>query len=201
MSTEVSMYALAARDAGYDLGGTLFDVWRRPQIKPKMLSQADTTKFLESGEYYGTDFNVEVVNGGAGIGIDQILVDDTPAEIKLSDAKPTKKNPDPPKKIAIRETPEMFGARLLSLIYEEPEKYFVRKEIARTDKDLRKFEKELWAVYQTIKRMEEMGHWWQDESQCEATYKCDYCPICYSNRDVFNGQTPAGFRRYKRGEK
>jgi len=57
------MYAAALRDsdspefrAKYGiaederLGNTLYDVWRRPGIKPKMLSQKDTAALLEMDE-------------------------------------------------------------------------------------------------------------------------------------------------------
>jgi hypothetical protein len=41
------------------------------------------------------------------------------------------------KGFAIRETIGMFGARLLNDIYERPEFYFVRREIARTDAEIK----------------------------------------------------------------
>jgi hypothetical protein len=48
--------------------------------------------------------------------------------------------------------------------------------------------------------MERTGFWFENEQQCEATFKCAFCPICYNNVDVFHGQTPPGFKRLRAEE-
>jgi hypothetical protein len=45
-------------------GNTLYDVWHKPTIKPKMLTQADTKAFIETGTYFDQKFETfEPVNG------------------------------------------------------------------------------------------------------------------------------------------
>ena len=99
---------------------------------------------------------------------------------------------------AIRETIPMYCARLMELIAEEPTKYFQRKEIVRTPKELDKFRAELYSLYSMQKFCEKNGIWYENENQCKATFACQYIPICYgAGADaVCDGKTtPHGFRR------
>ncbi len=190
---ELEQYGIAATDPL--ISGVLYDVWHKPMIKPKKLSMADSKKFVENGEYFGEKFEVEVFNGGPGIGLDSIKVNGTDAEIISGTMpKPTKKNPDPVCPYAIRETPEMFGARLLADIRENPEKHFARKPIARTDEELARFDKEFYNLARVAKFMTDRDLWFVNENRCTATYKCSFYPICFYNVDVSNGQVPEGFK-------
>lgn len=196
LDSQVSMYDLAAKELQRDgtlaeyggvlangplLAGTLYDVWRRPSIRPKKLTQADSKKFAEAGpvaEYCGATFEVS--------GACNIYIDGVEAEVEPGAKEGT---------FTIRETPEMFGARLLQEIYKDPGKYFARKEIARTDDELKDFEWQMYNIYQAMRSMNRHNRWWTDESQCEATFRCPYTSICYNHIDVTDGETPPGFRR------
>ena len=94
---------------------------------------------------------------------------------------------------AIRETPEMYGARLLADIVERPEFYFGCKELTKTDQQMQRFEWEIYNLYQNIKDMRRTGHWYGDESQCEATFTCDYIENCYNNVLISVENMPEGF--------
>ena len=89
----------------------LYDVWHKPAIRPRKLTQADSKVFAESGEYCGQTFEVDLRLGGYD---KRVLVDGAEAEVEPGKKEGT---------FAIRETPDMFGARLLQSIYEEPEKH------------------------------------------------------------------------------
>jgi len=193
--SQVSMYALTLKNLQQTgqlpldgitysrLGNTLYDVWRRPLTKPKMLTQGDTAEFLASQEYMGKTFKVNVVEGEPPV----VTVDDETVEVN-----PGKKG------FAIRESIEMYAARLLKDIMDRPAHYFQRKEIARTASELDKFEKEVYNLYIASKLFEKSGCWFENESQCRATFPCQYIPICYGpGADaVCDGETtPAGFKR------
>lgn len=212
---QISMYDLAAkimqrggRLAEFGLtptdplvAGTLYDVWHRPLTRPKLLTQAATRAFLTAGEAYGEHCGQAFV---VQIGPDdpdhpelgpRVAVDGEDTEVKMG-APPKKAGGYHP--FAIRETPDMFGARLLMEIQEQPDQHFARREIARTDKELEDFGHELMHVYQSIRAMEASGHWFRNEGQCEAqaSFKCPYLPICYHGLDVCDGHTcPDGFKR------
>lgn len=195
--TQVSMYALAFRDLyptansmpvawhgtfgdeTYRVGNTLYDVWHKPTIKPAMLSQKDTAEFIRTQEYCGQSFEVK--------GENPLTVDREIAEIEHGK-----------KGFAIRETLGMYAARLLADIYERPDFYFQRREIARTDAEITKFRGELYSIYQTMKTFSKSGHWYENEQQCRATFPCPYIPICYGpGADaVCDGKTtPPNYKR------
>jgi len=205
--TQVSMYVLAFRDmmksyAGGRLfqieglpktavdeseryGNTLYDVFHKPTIKPTMLTQAATKEFIKTGNYLGQQFEVrQHLPTSENTRVD---VNGTPVEVEQGR-----------KGFAIRETVEMFGARLLTDIYERPEFYFVRREISRTDKDIADFKTQLFAVYTAQKAFAKSGCWFENEQQCRATFPCAYIPICYGpGADaVCDGHTtPPNFKR------
>jgi hypothetical protein len=56
----------------------------------------------------------------------------------------------------------------------------------------------LYAVYQSQKLMAKHGTWFENESQCRATFPCPYIPICYGPgaAAVCDGKTtPPNFKR------
>lgn len=199
--TQVSMYALAFRDLalykmgpgdsstdtpiraqpGERFGNTLYDVWHKPTIKPAMLTQKETAEFVETGKYCGAEFKVEVTEDGG------VFVDGA-GTIKEQGKKG----------FAIKETAAMYGARLLADIYERPDFYFRRREIARTDQDLARFRKQLYVTYQSQKACAKNDTWIENESACRATFACPFIGICYGPGadSVCDGTTtPQGYKR------
>lgn len=205
--TQVSMYALAFRDmyaakqlpegialhvlfkSAERFGNTLYDVWHKPTIKPAMLTQKETAEFVHTGIYKDQKFliahtHTDTDDKGA---INLVSVDSVSAEVEQGK-----------KGFAIRETVAMYGARLLQDIYERPDFYYVRREISRTDAEIREFRRELFAIYQAQKAFAAGDFWFSNESQCRATFPCSYIPICYGSgaSSVCDGKTtPAGFKR------
>ena len=171
------------------IGGFIYDVFHKPTISPKMLTQGDSKKFVEDGMYFEQKFKIEKVIGvpEPGFGID---IDDVRAEVKPGKKEGT---------FAIRETPDMYGARLLADMTERPEFYFARKEIAKTDAEIDRFHSELLSILATMKSMYKMDSWYHCEKQCEATYKCDYIDICYNGVDP-DGELPEGLIRKEETE-
>lgn len=185
LDTQVSCYCAAVREIDLEddrpVAGVLYDAWHKPGIKPKKLTMADSRTFADTGLYYGQQFLVARLN------VHQYKVDDVPTDIEPGKKEGT---------FALRETPEMYGARLLADIYERPEYYFARREIARTDAQIERHLGETYHLYKVARAMEKTGWWWLNESQCEATFRCSYTPICYHGVDVFDGKTtPPGFKR------
>ena len=171
------------------ISGLLHDVFHKPQISPKMLTQGDSKTFIETGEYCGQHFEVTVPTEfeGKPVASMSLLVDGV-----LTCTEPGKKEGT----FALRETPGMFGARLLQDMTTRPEFYFARREIAFTDQELKAFEYQVWALQRNMSEMERTGHWYENEQQCEATFKCAYCSLCYNNVQCCDGvTTPPGFKR------
>ena len=186
---QVSIYALALRNMQEQFpgsqGNTLYDVWRKPQIEPKLLSEADYKKFWQTHQYCGQEFTVEdSVKDGVQIAI---FVNKESAEIK-----PLAKG------LTIRETSGMFAARLQETMTADPAKYFQRREIARTEQEIREFEKELFSVYTAMRIFGEESCYFSNPHSCKSPYPCEFIGVCYgvgAESVTADSEPPAGFRR------
>ena len=186
LDTQTRLYTYAASQLGLGMCGVLYDAWHKPGIKPKKLSQADSKKFVGGGvqdtnEYCGEKFTIARTLGA-------VKVNDTVAELEPGAKSGT---------FAIRETPEMFGARLLQDITQRPEFYFARKEIVHQSNDIEAFQWELFNIYHSIRQMKLREQWWRNEAACEATYKCAYLDFCYNHINLGPDDVPENF--VKRG--
>lgn len=181
LDTQAKLYAYSERRAGHGLVGVLWDPWHKPTISPKMLTQGESAEFVEDGIYCNEQFTVALT--------DAILVNDRTAEFEKGKKEGT---------FAIRETPEMYGARLLQDITTRPEFYFARKELAYTDADLDAFELELFNIYQDLRVLYKTNGWWRRETECENMGKCDYIGLCYNNVVIDDQDCPEGFRKIER---
>jgi ATP-dependent helicase/DNAse subunit B len=181
LDTQTRLYTYAAARMDLGLCGVLYDAWHKPQISPKNLTQGDSAKFVEDGIYCGEKFEIQTDLQAGPVTVNN----------KITEVEPGKK----PGTFAIRETPEMFGARLLQDITTRPAYYFARREVAHTTEDIKTFEWELFNIYSSIRMMANKNTWWRNEQSCENTYKCDYINFCYNNIVVGPDEVPDNFRK------
>jgi hypothetical protein len=189
LDTQTAIYTYAAQRLLVDgmlepykvkddfIGGIVYDVWRKPQISPKKLSQADTAAFVAAGEYCGRSFDVV----------------ETPEFVSVDGARPEQELLKSGK-WAIRETPEMFGCRLFSDIEGRPDHYFARRLLTRTQDDMEHLEHELFNLYQTIQAMTADNAWYHNEFSCDTYGRCDYCQFCFTRTELDPSRPPAGFK-------
>jgi hypothetical protein len=191
MDTQVSVYSYAAERDGWQVQGTLYDVFRKPKSRPKLLTQAEAKKFERQGEWNGRTFEVSVVWNGHTV-TDVIVNGEKSTEIKMGAKECT---------FQFRETCQMFGARILHDMYENPTKYFARREITRTRRDLLRFEIELYNIAATMNLMTRNYNFYRNENVCQQPYPCAYRPICYNNQNekVHCGLCPNGFKHIYKG--
>jgi hypothetical protein len=192
LDTQTLLYPLAAKSYGYKDVGVLYDVWHRPGIQPCKLTQTDSKAFVETGDYCGQKFEI-THDQGLDFSCPPTIIHEGIPNVLVNGLKP---QIEPGKKegtFAIKETPEMFGARLLQDITERPTFYFRTQPIPRTDADLERFEIELFNLYQTIRAMDKNNTWWCNEHQCEATFKCPFLDICYNHVKIDPMNPPQGF--------
>jgi len=201
LDVQTTMYIYAARRMQLALGIDIdhrfmssplintvkYDVYHKPQISPKKLTQAESKKFVADGMYCGQKFDVETKqepesHGGTVI---SFIINGVQAEIEPGKKEGT---------FAIRETPDMFGARLLKDITERPEFYFRCIELTRTDAELKAFEQELYDIAKNMQYMIRSGRFYTNEHQCEATFRCDYIGQCYNRETVDSDHVPDGFK-------
>jgi RecB family exonuclease len=53
LDSQISLYLLAARNLGHASATVIYDVTRKPTIKPKRITKAEQKKIAETGEYFG----------------------------------------------------------------------------------------------------------------------------------------------------
>jgi len=203
LDTQTTLYVYAARRLQVEGGlvefgimpndepinTVLYDVWKKPGIKPKKLTQGDSKKFVETGEYCGQKFEVEFPATQK-----PALINPNEGDVlKIGGVRHWWEPGAKEGTLSIRETADMYGARLLADIGERPEYYFACREITKTDDEIARFESELLDIYRTIQNMKRSGHWYHNEHQCEATFKCRYIDSCYTGQDLDPDNPPLGF--------
>jgi hypothetical protein len=193
LDVQTTMYIYAARrmQLGVDESPTIYDplintvkydVYHKPTIRPKKLTQGDSKKFVADGMYMEQEFEVITLNA-APKGM-------APTDIEINDVETIIEPGSKPGTFAIRETPDMFGARLLKDITERPKFYFRCVELTRTDAELKAFEQELYDIAQNMRFMIRSGRFYTNEHQCEATFRCDYIEQCYNRVQVDQDHVP-----------
>jgi len=191
LDVQTTMYVYAARRMQIDkvlaganslINTVKYDVYHKPTIRPKKLTQGDSKKFVKDGMYMEQKFRV--VQGDDGYY--SYRVNGANAVAELGSKSGT---------FAIRETPDMFGARLFKDITERPEFYFRCIELTRTDAELKAFEQELYDICKNMQFMIRSGRFYTNEHACEATFRCDYIEQCYNRVQVDPDHIPDGFKR------
>jgi RecB family exonuclease len=98
-----------------------------------------------------------------------------------------------------RETPAMYGARLLTDLKERKTDsgesyYFARKEIARLENDLTEFQSDLWYTQQEIRQAITNSRFYRNPASCLEPYTCAYLDVCH---ELYQDpeHIPEGFRR------
>jgi hypothetical protein len=169
-----------------------YDVYHKPTIRPKKLTQGDSKKFVADGMYCGQEFGISyrlVSSGPKYYG--EIQEDEHGNKLfAINGVNATIEPGSKPGTFAIRETPDMFGARLLKDITERPEFYFRCIELTRTDAELKAFEQELYDIAQNMMFMIRSGRFYTNEHACEATFRCDYIEQCYNRVQIDQDHVP-----------
>lgn len=176
MGSQVSLYANAFKElTGKAPAFTLYDVVRKPTIRPKSIVKKDMTRLRAELDEKGTAtyFGEEI----AGHEVEAALAEG-------------------------RETLTFYGARLTADIGDRPDFYFARKMIPRTTLDLDQSEND---THLTIAMIEAMGKWSQFKSElpvfprnpdgCATFGLCDFFELCSNGEYPSAGQIPQGFAR------
>lgn len=177
LDSQISLYMIAARAIGYPVEGVIYDVVKKPTIKPKKLSHSDCKAFFSFQRYQGEVFALDYVGGG-----DVVTINSRSVELEGSG-----------KSFTIRETPEMYGSRLLADIFDRYDHYYQRQEIARTDDDLHEFYSELWQTQEMLRNCQRNNHWFRNTQACLKPYRCEFADLCFAHRDP-QESLPDGFK-------
>lgn len=94
-----------------------------------------------------------------------------------------------------RESPYMYGARVLHTMLAEADYYFQRVAIARLGSDLEQFRHDQWSALKMIRMCEEDGYYPRNTGACTSHFgTCQYLDVCRGLRGDPKEQIPEGFR-------
>lgn len=171
MDLQISLYVYAAREEGHDVHGVLYDVIRKPTIRPEAVPLVDGNGF-------------------------KIVLDVNGNRVMTKDGKKPRETGSAADGYVLQTrlmTPAEWGEKLTSDIAARPDFYYARREIARLDSEIEEAMEELWDVQKTLAEAKLRDRWYRTVSRDTCPY-CPYFNLCSSKTDV-EATVPAGFVR------
>jgi len=165
---QISLYVISAFHQGHDVAGVLYDVIRKPTIRPRQVPLFD-------------DDGLKVVTN-----------DETGERVLNKDGKP-RQSAGAGMTLSTRpETPEEYGTRLLADIEERPDYYYQRREVPRLEDDLEEFRHECWQQAKLLSDCRRWGRWFRNVGRNTCSF-CEYANLCLQSITVDPEAPPDGF--------
>jgi len=169
LDPQISMYVYAARKLGYDVETVLYDVVRKPTIRPEKVPILD--------------------NDGC-----KVVIDQAGLRVMTKQGKP-RQTGDVELGYTLQSRPQStaeWSEKLLADIANRPDFYFARVEIARLDNDIDELLEENWDIQKTLRDAQSRGRWYKTVTQGTCPY-CAFFGLCSSRYDPSDGIPPDGF--------
>lgn len=174
VDTQIARYVLAARHLGHQVDTVLYDVTKKPGMRPGSVPILDAD-------------GVKVVLDQAG------------DRVRTKDGKKWRESADSAAGYVLQsrpETPEEWGQRLHADVAANPDKYFARREIPRTDMDLAEARRDLWDHAQVLHQCDTGNRWPRNSSACVGFGRCHFLDLCSANWNPDESESvPEGFVR------
>jgi hypothetical protein len=170
LDPQVSIYVHAARELGHDVATVLYDVTRKPTIKP-----TDVPILDELGMKIVLDRNGNRVQ---------------------TEKKLWRQTGDTAKGYALQTRPmttQEWTEKLVNDIAARPDWYYARREIPRLDDEIRECQQELWDLQRTIREAQNSGRWFRTVSRDTCSW-CPYFALCSTKFNPQTGLIPEGFQ-------
>mgnify|MGYP000740096063 CR=1 FL=1 len=165
---QISLYILSARHDGHDVAGVIYDVVRKPSIRPRQ---------------------VPVLDEG---GLKVVVSEETGQRALNRDGSPRQSAGPGMKLVTREEKPADYGVRLLADIEERPDFYFQRREVPRLEDDLQEFRLECWQQARLLADCRRWGRWFRNVGRNTCSF-CEYASLCLQSITVEPGAPPAGY--------
>ena len=175
LDSQVSTYFAGAKALGYDVRGCIYDVVRKPTLKPYKATPLEERKYTAEKSRACAECkkktrtaapHVEDVDGVAVPCVDGRIVTDPGGRLYAN-----MRDRD--------ETADEYRERLLADIAEKPERYYVRGEVVRTEDDERAGAADAWMIAQSMHEAERLGRYPRNVDACVRYGRtCDYFDVC-----------------------
>jgi hypothetical protein len=168
MDSQISLYIHAARRMGFNCDTVLYDVARKPTIKPEQIAILD----------------------GDGL---KIVLDANGNRVLTKQGKPRQTgSADDGYTLQTRPmTPDEWGEKLTADICERPAYYFARVEVPRMDADVNEYQSEIWDIQRDIRDAQKGSKHYRTVNRNTCGY-CEYFDVCSGATSIESGP-PAGF--------
>lgn len=169
IDSQVSKYLLTLRQKGdHSVRSCLYDVVAKPGTRPKEITKADVRRLADSGLYCGWT----------------IPVDTWRAIQAIYEA-------DKGKKGGFQGTVHesdflvLYGIRLRSMMRSEPEAWFGRQPVTRTDEEVRDYAHELWNLTADVRNARKRQIAPKNTNACRTFNRlCQFFNVCTASEDV-----------------
>lgn len=166
---QVSQYYIGGQALGYDIRGTVYDVLRKPGLRPSQIP------LVEDG--------AKVVHDAEG------------NRVRTKDGKKWRETGDTAMGYVLQtrpETVEEYEERLSADIQANLEKYFRRLPVPRTDADLVEFLGDKWSIGREIADAQKANRWPKNPRSCDNFGTCEFFEVCAGRESIDN---PHVFKR------
>lgn len=157
LDPQISTYYVGARALGYDVKGCLYDVLRKPAIRPSQIPLLDAE----------------------GV---KIVLDASGERVRTKDGKKWRETADSKQGYVLQTRPETadeFEARCLQTISEDPDRFLVRGEVHRTEEDEKDAAQDLWDQARELRESELAKRFPRNPDACERWGRfCNFFPVC-----------------------
>ena len=167
---QVSGYYMGSKALGYEVEGCVYDVLRKPALRPTQVPVLD-----EDGT--------------------KIVLDANGERVRTKDGKKWRETGDTAQGFVLQvrtETPEELHDRLAADIAANPDRYFRRLEVPRLEADLVEYLSDMWAVGREIAEAQVTRRWPKNPRSCDNYGACPYFEVCAGRESIDN---PYVFRR------
>jgi len=154
IDSQISGYLIAARELGYPVETVLYDVTRKPTIKPNDIPRLDPEGL-------------------------KVVLDRSGTRVLTKQGKPRQTADTELGYVVVsrKMTPEEWGEKIVEDIGARPDYYYARREIPRLDKDLEEWQAEMYEVQRTISEAQKSGRWFKTVADTTCG-RCSYFGLC-----------------------
>lgn len=153
MSGQVASYMLALFDQGVQVAGTIYDAVRKPAIRPRKITKSEIEGLENHWTYQGQE-----------LALDSARASEYLAELEQQEW---------------RESDYLYGVRVQETMMSAPEKYFGRRVVKKTRKQLAEFVDEAVQTVRLIESSRDSQRHMRHLGSCYAYSKpCQYISLC-----------------------
>jgi hypothetical protein len=180
LDTQVSLYMAGAKASGYAVVDCIYDVVRKPGIKPLKATAEEDRKYVEPKSRACKECKKKAPAPGPHAE----LVGEV--EVPCVDGRIVT---DPGGRLyanmrAEDETPEEYRARLHSDIAERPDRYYARGTLVRLEEDERDSAFDTWQAARILADSEKANRAPRNPDSCSAFGGCDYLQVCTKQANI-----------------